>query len=454
MAEIIRQTHRLPTVRIGFQPSRAGGLVLFDSFDGGEMVSRQECPATDIGIQPELNVRAYRDVIFHMSEALCSAIGDSLKAIAPDESPLWLQVGSSSGHLAVVPWERLLHGSLNAPVLRIPNFITDPVLPRGPIRMVLCLSSPRAKTPFDLVGYVHEFVATAEHALPSGAELHLFTDLGSYDSVSGLEKSGPFNVRVHNPRDAEAFGIGGNDRRLEHRTAVVKSPWLHWMIEALGGASVAAVHFVCPGYFSRDQGALALARSPTDNYDSDWSHFVGAEELIAFLNQVGAWYTGFSPPHDNVWAIGLRLLADRIVWQRPGALLLHDTAGGGLDELLEAFRFLFTGGDAMPPRSPYIVMYCHPARLPQYRYQFSNFESVKPYGLTEPEMTRPEFDELALKMSASAAAEDVAQVGWQQSGLRMMDQILLQSKGKDTATQLGTLDALNRLSSLFEDGDS
>jgi hypothetical protein len=66
---------------------------------------------------------------------------------------MWLQVGPSGGHLGVVPWERLFQPVLQAPLLRIPNFLADPVFLTTPLRLALVVSSPRAKTAFPVEVY-------------------------------------------------------------------------------------------------------------------------------------------------------------------------------------------------------------------------------------------------------------------------------------------------------------
>lgn len=450
MAQQIIQIHRLPTIRIRFVPSRHNAQVQFDTFHGSEHLAQSKIDAEAIGIHSELSVRAYRYANFSLPADFCSDIRNSLQEVTSLDEPLWLQVGSSAGHLAVVPWERLLQEQLHAPLLRVPNFLTPPVLSHGPLRIVLCASSPRAKTPFNLADYVRDFVAVLSDSLYHGGELHLFADLASYQELQSLARTGSFSVIVHDPHRAEQYGVGDSDKRLGDSGDRLKSPWLRWILSSLDGAAVSAVHFVCPGYFSRDQGAMALARSPGDNYDSQWSHFVGADELMAFLNQVGAWYVGFSPPYDNVWAIGLRLLADRLAWQRPGALLLHDTEGGSPLDLIDAFRFLFSDTGQPPPASPNLMLYSHPARLPRYRDEEQGFESVEAFGLGDSTEASPRLQDLVLKMSSPQQYETGNQIAWRQSGLRLMDQLLLQAERQDEATRRGTVDALSKMASIFE----
>ena len=49
-----------------------------------------------------------------------------------------------------------------------------------------------------------------------------------------------------------------------------------------------------------------------------------SQEIMAFLQLLGAWAVFFSPPAENVWAIGPRIVADKLAWQRPGPVVLHD----------------------------------------------------------------------------------------------------------------------------------
>jgi hypothetical protein len=459
MAQSIRNTHELATIRVNLRPSRSGMELSFASFLGTTAMERFDLPAEVVGIQSELSVRAYRDVQFQLPPEVVSLLSRSLLETSDDE-PFWLQVGSSAGHLAVVPWERYLQPPLGRPLLRIPNFVADPVFLSGPLRAALVVSSPRAKTPFDVLRHVSDLIATAEMAAMARTELHVFADVdvvADVEALMRLRKLRPGHmVVVHDPAEAEAYGegetafVGGSARGLEDR---IDSPWLRWIRDSLRGQALDLVHFVCPGFFRRDQGALALARSPGRNEDRRWSHFVGADELISFLDLMGTWSVGFSPPYENVWAIGLRLLADRLAWQRPGALFVHDAEHGTSEELLATYRFLFSSEDAEPPNTSNVSLYTHPRRI--QRYRTSGVEAYGRsmrggYGISEAEAIPEQLAKLAVKADrADQADAPPPRVAWQSANELQLDRMLLDVGTSDTPTRRGALDALEGLQRIF-----
>jgi hypothetical protein len=213
------------------------------------------------------------------------------------------------------------------------------------------------------------------------------------------------------------------------------------------------VHFVCPGFFRRDQGALALARAPGSNTDTQWSHFVGADELIAFLDLVGAWAVGFTPPYENVWAIGLRLLADRLAWQRPGPLFVHDVEHGAPADVVAVYRFLFGVGDQAPPLGPNLSLYTHPRRMQRYRTSSVDaYVAITRHALkASPGGDIPEqLVMLAHKDDrASSAKSPRSKAAWAQTNELQLDRMLLQVDDFDSPTRRGTLDALEELRGIF-----
>lgn len=448
MAMIIRDRHRLLTVRINLRPSRSGAQLTFTSFHGKEELERHELPAKLAGIVPELSIQAYRGAHFHVPEDVIQPLAASLRDRAEPDEPMWLQVGASAGHLAVVPWERLLQPALRAPLLRVPNFLADPVFLTGRLRLALVVSSPRAKTPFDVNGYARSLARIVQEAVPHGAEIHVFADWEAYPSLAELQPSvAQHTLVVHDPSAAASYGTGGTHLPSSWARDRLESPWLRWIEGATRGLSIDAVHFMCPGFFRGEQGALALARSPGVNEDREWSHFVSAPELIAFLDLVGAWTVAFSPPYENVWAIGLRLLADRIAWQRPGALLLHNTEHGSYEDLGRAYAFLFQQVEVSPPVSPNLMLYSHPRRMQRYREKVSFEGDVSlGYGKIGHETVPEQLAMLAAKEDrserASAKAEDPA---WEQANRIQLDEMLLRLGKKDTPTRRGALDALERV---------
>lgn len=454
MAMMIRNTYRLLTLRIDLKPSRWGAVLQFTTFRGTETLIQRELPAEAVGIRQELSVREYRSAYFHVQPDLAHDLAASLRELVQPDEPMWLQVGPSAGHLGVVPWERLFQPVLQAPLLRIPNFLSDPVFLTRPLRLALVVSSPRAKTAFPVDAYASNLVNIVQAAVSQGTSIDLFADLDAYQMLQHLAPRPGHALTVHPPSAAAELGDGGTNTAPSWKGAL-ESPWLRWMAEALRERSVDAVHFVCPGYFRRDQGALAVARSPADNTDREWSHMIGAGELMAFLDQAGAWAVAFSPPSEDVWAIGVRLLADRLAWQRPGALIVHQ-GGADAPALAAVYRFLFADHDEPPPRTPSVMVYTHPKRLLRYRGLMVAFDAgtANVLGLRfGPNGEVPEQLEFLSRKDdretqrAKGAPDDPA---WKRTAELQLDQMLARLGDVDSPERRGALDALARVRSILE----
>jgi hypothetical protein len=453
MAELIRSRYRLPTLRLSFRPSRSANLVRFECNRGDDTLARIDVPASEIGIETRLSVRAYHSARFRLPEDTLRTIRKTLREIRTDDEPIWLLV-DQNGYLAVVPWEHLLQPVLEAPLLRIPNFLADPTFLSGPLRLAVCLSSSTAKTPFDVPSYAATLVRAVQAGVTQGTDLHVFADADVFGPISATlpASTDRHRLQVHDPKGAERFGIGDVDRSLSDAADQLKSPWLLWMKSELTDG-VDGVHFVCPGYFQRDRGALALARSPLRNVDREWAHFVGPEELGAFLRLTCAWSVMFSPPYENVWSIGTRVVAGNLAWQQPKAILVHDiqpTSSAEVD-LSSAYRFLFSDDYAPPPALPSVMMYVHPKRVARYEDE-DVFDGAGERGNAN--------DLLVSAMSSSGVnrrsqgTRSAREPDWQTAARLQMKQLMLRGKDGDSATQNGVADAIATLSSIIGRGGS
>ena len=171
-------------------------------------------------------------------------------------------------------------------------------------------------------------------------------------------------VKLYNPQNAGAYAAPEATLQVRDRPGLIENPWLLWIRDALEGRSIDIAHFICHGYLSRDQGALAFSETPLRNEDRRMARFVGAAELIAFLTQTGAWSAAFSSPEHNYSQMGLRQLADTIAQMRPGPVIHHEIpldVGG--EALAGIYRFLFGPAPQNPPASPALFAYCHPSRV-------------------------------------------------------------------------------------------
>ena len=364
MAETIRGAYQLPSLRISMEFKNREPYVLIRAFHGPDELASVSIPAKEVGISKRLSVRSYRYSKFNLPGQAIQPLDEALTSVRQNE-PVWLQIDRSAGLLAVVPWERLLANVIHGPILRIPNFLFDPVYVEGRLALVICASAPSAKEFYSVYDYTCDLVELVRESVPQGADIHLFVDSIAYqglqDRFQGVLNSSD-DIKIHHPMAAEPFGRGISEIARAQR---LRSPWLQWMAAELGGQAIDAVHFICPGYFQANSGALALARSPIDNEDLSWSHFIGAAELSTFLDDIGAWALALAAPHENVWTMGLRLLADEMAWTRPGPIMLYETHAH-IEAVGRAYSFLFSEFGQPPPEKGELMLYCHPRRLERY----------------------------------------------------------------------------------------
>jgi hypothetical protein len=363
MADVLREKYELSALRFSMQFEKSEPFVQIRAYHGREELAVQSIPAAEVGIGERLSVRAYRGAQFRLPQQVIQRLAGALPGRDIDD-PVWLQIDRSAGFLAVVPWERLLAIAMPGPFLRIPNFLVDPVSIIGQLELVICASAPAAKEFYPVADFTRSLVGSIQQSVLQGTDIHIFADREAFRSLQSWfspEVEAPLHrVTVHDPDRAAQFGTGESEISESER---LRSPWLRWIEKELGGdRTIDAVHFICPGYFNSEHGSLALARSPLDNKDGAWSHFVGGPELRTLLDELGAGAVAFWNPGEEIWALGLRLLADELAWTRPGPVILHE--GRSLpDAVGRAYRFLFGKTSESPPGRGELLIYCHPRLL-------------------------------------------------------------------------------------------
>jgi len=346
--------------------------------------------AAKMGLPESLDRRKalYQGYEFELPEDVLGAMQGWVQGEAGQ--PLWLRLEKPSGYLRLVPWEQLLQPRIGVPILRLPDFETEP--PRetpGTLDVLLCGSLPFDENPFPIGEYLERTADRILGAVPSRrTTLHVFTDQAVYHGLrQRWEAAGKLGseIRLYDPATAEPYAVPDPTSRIQDPAGSIENPWLLWMRDSLRGRSVDVVHFLTHGYLSGDRGALALAESPLRNTDRSLSRFVGGVELSTFLTQVGAWSAAFSSPEHNYSEMGLRLLADSIAQSRPGPVLHHEARlDTGCAALAQAYRFLYgpagTGSLGGAPASPALLLYCPVPRAgkPKKGVSFGMQETAAP----------------------------------------------------------------------------
>ncbi|MEW6369258.1 MAG: hypothetical protein AB1714_31950 [Acidobacteriota bacterium] len=450
MAELIRQEYRLPAVRFSMQFVGREPVVQIRAYHGQEELDVVPVPAADVGIRERLSVRAYRSAQFQLPRPAIERLAGALSGRGSDDT-VWLQIDRSAGFLAVVPWERLLAPAMPGPLLRIPNFLADPAFIEGPLQLAVCASAPAAKQFYPVADFTIALIERIQQAVAQGTDIHVFADRDAGYSLQNRFAAGaaasPHRVTVHDPARAVPFGAGES---AISESEQLRSPWLRWMEAELGDSSIDAVHFVCPGYFNSERGFLALARSPVDNEDEAWSHFVGCRELCTFLDDLGAGAVALGAPHEDAWALGLRLLADDLAWTRPGPVI-HYEADGRIDAVAQAYQFLFSDQYAPPPGRGGLLFYCHPRRLDRYHevpFFVSPSLSTADPGHEWLSLTREQVASKAPRLRTRGPAAAPPEPRWARANRLMIEQSLLDLGDQHGAAARGASDALRFLSDL------
>jgi len=278
---------------------------------------------------------------------------------------LWVHLVRPYGALCLVPWERILGRALGVPIVMLPDFLFPPPLEtEEELDVVVCGSAPLGHEQHSVLNGVQRAVEQMLDATGRRMHVHVFTDS---DIASWLQQnwagmpSITSRITIYDAKTAASFVTDDIPTRPLENANTLRSPWLLWMQEMLGGRAVDVAHFVCHGYMTRGRGALLFAQSPIERTDRFLAGPVGSPELQTFLNQVGAWSTTFTSLQDNYCEPGVRALADQIAQSRPGPLLMASVREDPHYEAFRtAYRFLYAPTRSPVPNSPALFMYCQP----------------------------------------------------------------------------------------------
>ena len=282
---------------------------------------------------------------------------------------LWIDFTAPSGGLALLPWERLAAPLISAPMFRLaPNRIVQAGVREGPLAVALCASLPLAKAAFNADDLLLRGVKSVLAANPAN-HCHVFRDWneGEWESFRSrlLNITSADSFTLHDPRDAEKFGLAARSRGGPESACIAGSPWLAWMKEALAGKKIELAHFFCHGYLSGSYGNLAFAQAPAFNQDESWARFVGADKLSRFLNHLDIPCLGLTSPTENYSPAGLRTLGIEVAGKRQGIVMLHDMDHDAQNEDLEEGMQLLLSArhKGRPERLHSLTIYGVPGRF-------------------------------------------------------------------------------------------
>jgi hypothetical protein len=440
-----RTLRNVDTLRVSLEATESTsttGVVVFELFLEGVRTARAQVFADEMrlpaGLKDVAERYRYAQPSFVIPESVTTSLLEGLAERLWHDDPLWLEVDPPGSVLSIVPWESLLQDVLKKRLIRLSFFPTSRYFPHwDSLDIVICASAARAKEAIPIDRFVPELATRILDTQKIPTTIHVFADAENYRSLKTklahkVVPKGEHGVMLYDPAAAAEYEAPRRSRNVIDERDKVTNPWLRWMMDSLAGQTIDLVHFVCHGFLYTDQGALALAESPTLNSDKRSARFIGPRQLNTFLDSVGAYSTAFCSPIRNYSIAALRLLSEQIARLRPGVSMLHNSQEDpNFEDLCLTYFALYSADrNKLADSSSSTSFYCSPKILKENK--------VRAFGAGPPEWSpvviKTEFD-------PAIAKDDGAWVG---SGYRWLERTASQIAGESftSASQASTKEAV------------
>jgi hypothetical protein len=349
------------TLRVSLEASESDstlGVVVFELFLSGVSAARTQVTCLEMELPEDLKQVAKRFIYQHPSfklpESVKTALLNGLADRTNHSEPLWLDIDPPGSLLSIVPWESMLQEPLKTRLIRLSFFPASSYFPHwNNLDIVICASAAKAKVKFNMPQeridvQVPQLALRILETQKMPTTIHIFADQEIYGTLKQklapkVVGQGGHGVMLYDPALAAHYEAPRRTREVVDELDKVTNPWLRWMMDSLAGQTIDLVHFVCHGFLYTDQGALALAESPTVNNDSSWARFVGPRQLNTFLDNVGAYTAGFCSPLHNYSIAGLQFLVEQIARLRPGVSMFHNSLEDpNFDHLCSTYSALYS----------------------------------------------------------------------------------------------------------------
>jgi hypothetical protein len=286
------------------------------------------------------------------------AFRDDLKralAETPKTTPLWLRFSKPYGYLGAQPWEGELIPLLSRPVLRLPELYERSPEKRQVLEAAICYDAAPRAPPEKVEKQIETIAAALASSSPRAqTRIHLFPSAIWHERARDIQ----FDPRVvlHDPATAPAPAAIGP----------LFGKWAGWLLSALDGRSLDAVHMVCRAECT-DIGPILSVSGAPNAAGQNVLCAVDTLEFGAFLTRVGAWMAIFTPPPGESGGAALALAADALPQLRPTVSLFQPmaTADDAL-ALQNAFAFAMSSSPAEAPKVAGGFLSCPPGMVAGY----------------------------------------------------------------------------------------
>jgi len=257
-------------------------------------------------------------------------IAASLEADLQGEAALWLRLAPPYGYLGAVPWEESLLPFIGVPLLRVPDRLPAAADPGQLWSVAIGVSAPAGST--WAAPCVAALAQELTLAVSAPVDVHVFADAGTAAQLRQLALPNWDWLHVHKPADARPASEDRSSRRVpqfrrrdsEGRLVEPHAPgriWADWIAAGLAGRAVRALHVVLDATWDSDRPILALTPDPSEPSDAQNCAFVTSDDVRVLADVVGAATLSFGAPPDVTSDVAMRVIADGVGQQRPGATI-------------------------------------------------------------------------------------------------------------------------------------
>jgi hypothetical protein len=308
-----------------------------------------------------------------LPDDLRDEVADSLRTDLRGEASLWIRLVAPYGYLGAVPWEKSLLDVVDVPIFRVPDRLPLAADPGRRWSVAIGISAaPDAEWP---APYLRDLVEQLAENVGQDVEVDVFADAATHARLLRLGWTPPAWAHVHMPggaREASAarvrrlmsssYGSPGSPAPID-----VTSPgriWADWISTGLAGRAVRALHVALDAVWDVEAPLLALSPDPSKPQDTDACAFVAADDVRRLADAVGAATLSLGSPPDVTSGAAMRMIADSIGLQRPGATIHssieHDPHGEALARL---HGFLAGQSRDRLPRDRSLFAYVQPEQV-------------------------------------------------------------------------------------------
>jgi hypothetical protein len=351
---VVRSENDLPTLRVKLHGRQtkpgAAPVAKFEVLRGrGPVTWTESVPTRLLGLADWIqSARDVHESEFTIPDSVAAEACDALARLSgPGDAAYWLELPPPRGYLHFLPWERLLSGLLDRPLLRLPNFTLRPNMPGPTLRVVLTVA--HSKWPFDVPATTAGLARLWRESTGREVALEVFVAPEQREAVRDL--------------------IGATDHITVHDTPGVKdlipgvsnNGWVAWVRTALAGRAADVVHIVSHGTLIGDRGALALPDLAMPGADSPMIGTLGSVDVCTSLSRAGAWGLVVTAPVHSHCPGALRDLVDAVAQARPGVVALQELEVPDADDQMRALLRMLLDGEPPNRSLPGILCSSHPS---------------------------------------------------------------------------------------------